>query len=48
MTWYKKKLVSSMDGIPFDLSNNPMPPKDFDERMQQTKTKIKNAAEIAK
>ena len=34
MLWYKKKLISSMDGIAFDISSNPMPPKDFDERVQ--------------
>lgn len=48
MRWYRKKLVSSMDGIPFDLSSNTMPPKDMDERIEQTKIKIKNAAEVAK
>lgn len=37
-----------MDGYPFDLANNPMPPKDMDERVEQTKQKLKKAAEDGK
>jgi hypothetical protein len=37
VTWYKKRHIALMDGLPFDLESNPKPPKDFDERMAQAK-----------
>jgi hypothetical protein len=37
VTWYRKRLITLMDGMPFDIEACPKPPKDWDERMAQTK-----------
>ena len=37
VSWYRKRHVSLMDGLPFDIDTNPKPPKDWDERIAQTK-----------
>lgn len=37
VTWYRKRLITLMDGLQFDIDACPKPPKDWDERMAQTK-----------
>lgn len=36
-----------MDGLPFDIASNPMPPKDWNERVEQTKAHASNLASFA-
>lgn len=36
-----------MDGLPFDIAQNPMPPKDWNERVEQTKAQAQNFASFA-
>ncbi len=36
-----------MDGLPFDIAANPMPPKDWNERVEQTKAQALNVASYA-
>lgn len=36
-----------MDGLPFDIATNPMPPKDWNERVEQTKAQASNLAQFA-
>ena len=40
VTWYRRRHLAQMDGVPFDMEMNPKPPKDFDERLAQTKAQI--------
>ena len=37
IVWYRKRHIAMMDSEAFDL---PMPPKDWDERMQMTKDQL--------
>lgn len=37
VSWYRKRHITLMDGMPFDIEASPKPPKDWDERMAQTK-----------
>jgi len=34
VNWYKRRHMAYMDGLPFDIENNPKPPINWDERMQ--------------
>jgi len=43
MLWYKARHVALMDGTPFD---QPMPPKDWEERLNQTKQQIVQGSQI--
>ena len=40
VTWYRKRHVALMDGIQYDIEANPKPPKDWDERIAQTKSTL--------
>lgn len=40
VTWYRRRHLAQMDGVPFDMESNPKPPKDFEERMAQTKAQL--------
>lgn len=40
VTWYKKKHITLMDGLDFSEEVNPKPPRDWDERLAQTKTSL--------
>ena len=34
VVWYRKRHISLMDGLIFDLEENPKPPRDWDERLE--------------
>ena len=40
VNWYRRRHVALMDGLPFSIENNPKPPKDLEERFNQTKNSI--------
>ena len=40
VTWYRKRHIALMDDLPFDIQTNPKPPKNFNERLQQTQDMI--------
>ena len=40
VTWYKRRHIALMDGLEFTEENNPKPPRDWDERLAQTKTSL--------
>ena len=48
VNWYEKRHISQMDGFEFDLEANPMPPKNWDERIQQTQNTILKDLQFAK
>ena len=40
VTWYKKRHITLMDGLEFSEEQFPKPPRDWDERLAQTKTSL--------
>jgi len=33
--WYRKRHIALMDGMQYNIDDNPKPPKNFDERVEQ-------------
>lgn len=40
VNWYRRRHITLMDGLPFSMENNPKPPKDLEERFNQTKNSL--------
>jgi hypothetical protein len=40
VTWYRKRHISLMDGMSWEMESYPKPPKDMDERVAQAKLKV--------
>ena len=46
VNWYRKRHVALMDGLIFDMEQNPKPPRDWDERLEQTKKEMLKNSEV--
>lgn len=44
VTWYRKKHLAAMDSVPFTQAQ---PPKDWNERLESTKSTLINGSNIA-
>ena len=47
INWYQKRHTALMDGLVFDLEKHPKPPRDWNEKMSQTKDKVVKGSQIA-